>query len=145
MLLHLTVFILESIKELGHTPCVQGLYTVLRPYRLALKSPSLYGPSGSQYIMLALRERKRMNEYTLFYKGGEVDTGSFYILPSSKRERDQVVMPFETDMLTFVQPKHHTHTHTYSHTHTYTHSHTCLLYTSPSPRDQLSSRMPSSA
>ena len=39
----------------------------------------------------------------------------------------------------------HTHTHTYSHTHTHTHTHTCLLYTSPSPRDQLSSRMPSSA
>ena len=89
MLLHLIAFILEHMKELGHIPCMQGLYAALRPYRLALKSPSLHGPSGSQYIMLALRERKRMNEYTLFYKGGEVDTGSFYILPSSKRESER--------------------------------------------------------
>ena len=36
-------------------------------------------------------------------------------------------------------------THTHTHTHTHTQTHTCLLYTSPSPRDQLSSRMPSSA
>ena len=37
--------------------------------------------------------------------------------------------------------KHHTHTHTHIHTHI----HTCLLYTSPSPRDRTTSRMPSSA
>ena len=39
----------------------------------------------------------------------------------------------------------HTHTDTHTQAHTHTHTHTCLLYTSPSPRDQLSSRMPSSA
>ena len=59
----------------------------------------------------------------------------------------------------------HTHTHTHTHTrtcmhtnthmhacictrtHTHTHTHicTCLLYTSPSPRDCIVSRMPSSA
>ena len=51
------------------------------------------------------------------------------------------------------------HTHTHIHTHTFTHAHiqthmsthkdtrtrTCLLYTSPSPRDFCRSRMPSSA
>ena len=31
------------------------------------------------------------------------------------------------------------------HTHTHAHTHTCLLYTSPSPRDDNRSRMPSSA
>ena len=29
----------------------------------------------------------------------------------------------------------HTHTHTHIHTYMHTHTHTCLLYTSPSPRD----------
>ena len=37
----------------------------------------------------------------------------------------------------------HTYIHTYIHTHT--HIHSCLLYTSPSPRDLSTSRMPSSA
>ena len=37
------------------------------------------------------------------------------------------------------------HTHTRMHARTHAHIRTCLLYTSPSPRDQLSSRMPSSA
>ena len=32
-----------------------------------------------------------------------------------------------------------------AHTHMYTYTHTCLLYTSPSPRDATLSRMPSSA
>ena len=35
----------------------------------------------------------------------------------------------------------HAHTYTYTHTDTYT----CLLYTSPSPRDYAAPRMPSSA
>ena len=43
----------------------------------------------------------------------------------------------------------HTLTHTYTQANTYTHmqihTHTCLLYTSPSPRDRTTSRMPSSA
>ena len=39
----------------------------------------------------------------------------------------------------------HTHNHTHIHTHTHTRTHTCLLYTSPSPRDKRQSRMPSSA
>ena len=38
-----------------------------------------------------------------------------------------------------------THSLTHSLTHTHTHTHTCLLYTSPSPRDVHKSRMPSSA
>ena len=37
------------------------------------------------------------------------------------------------------QVSYHTRTHMYAHTHT------CLLYTSPSPRDATLSRMPSSA
>ena len=53
--------------------------------------------------------------------------------------------------------KSHTQTHTHARTHVRTHArtharararthtHTCLLYTSPSPRDSLRSRMPSSA
>ena len=42
---------------------------------------------------------------------------------------------------THIHTHTHTHTHTHIHTHTYTHTHshtlthTCLLYTSPSPRD----------
>ena len=55
-----------------------------------------------------------------------------------------------THMHAHTQPQphtliHHTRTHTHKHACTCAHTHTCLLYTSPSPRDQLSSRMPSAA
>ena len=42
-----------------------------------------------------------------------------------------------------VETRTQTQTHTDTHRHTQTH--TCLLYTSPSPRDDNRSRMPSSA
>ena len=44
-----------------------------------------------------------------------------------------------------IQCIQHEHTHTQTHTRMHAHAYTCLLYTSPSPRDEESSRMPSSA
>ena len=70
-----------------------------------------------------------------------VEWWCFFVLPARKHARTR------------------THARTHARTHTHTHTDTdplrllfrvcvcvcCLLYTSPSPRDQLSSRMPSSA
>ena len=50
---------------------------------------------------------------------------------------------YDTDICTHTHSRVRTHTHI--HTHTHAHIHTCLLYTSPSPRDRHASRMPSSA